>query len=45
MSRNSKDDEMTDFYKLLNSFLDEHEATTIETNDRKNSILSYVKSI
>ena len=36
---------MTDFYELLNSFINTHKATTDETNNRKNIILSYVKPL
>ena len=34
---------MIDFYKLLNSFINAHVAITVETKDRKDRILSYVK--
>ena len=44
MSLDSKYDVMTDFYEFLNSFINIHK-TTIETNDRKNRILSYVKPL
>ena len=42
MSLDSKYDEMTDFYELLNSFINTHKVTNTETNDPKNRILSYV---
>ena len=45
MSLGSKYDEINDFYVLLKSFINTHEATTAETNDRKNKILSYVKPL
>ena len=44
-SLGSKYDDMTDFYELLNSFINTHKATTDETNNRKNIILSYVKPL
>ena len=34
---------MIDFHALLNAFINTHEASTTETKDRKNRILSYVK--
>ena len=34
---------MIEFYKLLNSFINAHVAITIETKDRIDRILSYVK--
>ena len=43
MSLDSKYDEMTDFHKLLNSFINTHVAITVETKDCKDRILSYVK--
>ena len=45
MSRGSKYDQMIDFHTLLNAFINTHEATTTETNDWKNGILSYVKQL
>ena len=42
MSRGSKYNEMSDFYTLLNAFINTHKATNTETNDRKSRILSYV---
>ena len=36
---------MSDFYALLNAFINTHNATNIEANDRKNRILSHVKSL
>ena len=45
ISLDSKYDEMTDFYTLLNAFINTHKATNTETNDRKNRILSYVKPL
>ena len=44
-SLESKYNEMTDFYGLLNSFINTHKATTDEANDRKNEILSHVKPL
>ena len=38
-------DEIDDFYKLLDSFINTHKATTNETKIRKNKILSYVKPL
>ena len=43
MSLGSKYDEMNDFYTLLNVFINTQEATTTETNDSKNRILSNLK--
>ena len=40
-----KYDEIKDFYTLLNAFISTHKATTDETKDRKNRILSYVKPL
>ena len=34
----SKYDEMTNFHKLLDLFINTHKATNIETSDRKNKI-------
>ena len=45
MSLGSKYDEMGDFYTLLNAFINTHKAIATETNDRKNRILSYVRSL
>ena len=45
MPFDSKYNEMTDFHELLNSFINIHKATTDETNNRKNRILSYVNPI
>ena len=45
MSLGSKYDEMNEFYTLLNAFTNTHEATTTETTDRKNGILSNVKQL
>ena len=46
MSLGSKYDEMNDFYALLNSFINRHEATTTETKDRKDGIvMNYVKPL
>ena len=36
---------MIDFYDLLNSFINVHVAITVETKDRKDRILSYVKPL
>ena len=36
---------MKDFYTLLNAFISTHKATTNETNDCKNRILSHVKPL
>ena len=38
----SLDSKYDDFHALLNAFINTHEATTTETKDRKNRILSYV---
>ena len=45
MSLDSKYDEMIDFYELLNSFINTHEAITTETKGRKDRILSYFKPL
>ena len=45
MSLASKYVEMIDFYKLLNLFINAHVAITVETKDRKDRILSYVKAL
>ena len=45
MSLGSKYYEMSDFYELLNSFINTHESTTTEAKDRKDRILSYVKPL
>ena len=45
MCLGSKYDEMGDFYELLNSFINTHEATTTEKKVRKDRILSYVKPL
>ena len=45
MSLDSKYVEMIDFYKLLNLFINVHVAITVETKDRKDRILSYVKPL
>ena len=45
MSLDSRYVEMIDFYKLLNSFINAHIAITVETKDRKDRILSYVKPL
>ena len=45
MSLDSKYVEMIDFYKLLNLFINAHVAITVETKDRKDRILSYVKPL
>ena len=42
MSLDSKYVGMTDFHKLLNSFINTHKIITDETNNHKNKILSYV---
>ena len=42
MSLGSKYNEISDFYTLLNAFINTHKATNTETNDHKNRILSYV---
>ena len=36
---------MIDLHTLLNAFINTHKATTNETNDLKNIILSYVKRL
>ena len=43
MSLGSKYDEINDFYTLLNTFINTHEAITTETKDRKNRIMNNVK--
>ena len=43
MSPDSRYIDMNDFYKLLNSFINADVAITVETKDRKDRILSYVK--
>ena len=45
MSFGSKYNEMIDFYMLLSAFISRHKAITDETRDRKNRILSYVKTL
>ena len=45
MSLGSKCDEMNDFYKLLDSFINIHEATTTETKDRKYRIMKNVNQL
>ena len=45
MSLDSKYSVMTDFYGLLNSFINTHKATINETNYRKNRILNHVKPL
>ena len=36
---------MSDFYTLLKTFINTHKATNIETKDRKDRILKYVKPL
>ena len=43
MSLGSKYDEMNDFYKLLDAFINTYEANTTETKDRKDRIMKNVK--
>ena len=45
MSLGSKQDEMNDFYKLFNSFINTHEATTTETKHCKDRIRNNVKQL
>ena len=45
MSLGSKYNEISDFYALLNAFINTHEATTTETKDRKNRIMNNVKQL
>ena len=45
MSRDSKNDKMTNFHELLDSFINAEKATNSETRDGKNRILSYVKRL
>ena len=45
MSRDSKNDKMTNFHELLDSFINAKKATNSETRDGKNRILSYVKRL
>ena len=42
MSLGFRYNEINDFYELLDSFINTLVATTNETNDRENRILSYV---
>ena len=42
MSLGFRYNEINDFYELLDSFINTLKATTNETNDRENRILSYV---
>ena len=42
MSLGFRYNEINDFYELLDSFINTLEATTNETNDLENRILSYV---
>ena len=41
----SKYDKMNDFYALLNEFINTHEATFTETNDRTNRIMKNVNQL
>ena len=45
MSLGSKYNEMNDFYTILNAFINTHEATTTETQDRKDRILINIKRL
>ena len=45
MSLGSKYGEINDFYKVLNAFINTHEATTTETKDLKNRILNNVQQL
>ena len=45
MSRDSKNDKMTNVHELLDSFINAEKATNSETRDGKNRILSYVKRL
>ena len=45
MLPNSKNDKMTNFHKLLDSFINTDKATNTETSDGKNRIFSYVKRL
>ena len=45
MSPGSKNGEMNDFYKLLNVFINTHEANTTETKDLKNRIMNNIKQL
>ena len=45
MSLDSKFDEMSDFYMLLKTFNSAQKKTSIETKDRKDRIMKYVKPL
>ena len=45
MSRGSKCDEINDFYALLNTFINTHEAAATETKDRKSRIMNNMKQL
>ena len=45
ISLGSKHDEINDFYKLFNSFINMHKATTNETKDRKDKTIKYDKPL
>ena len=45
MSLGSKQDDMNDFYTLLNAFINTHEPTTTETKDCKYRIMNNVKQL
>ena len=45
MSLGPKYNEMSDFYALLNVFINTDEATTTETKDRKNRIMKNLKQL
>ena len=45
MTLSCKHDEMNNFYTLLDSFINTHEAITNETKYHKDRIMKYVKSL
>ena len=45
MSPDSKNDKMSNFHELLDSFINADKATNTETTDGKNRILSYVRRL
>ena len=45
VSLGSKNNEMSDFYTLLNAFINTHEASTTETKSRKNRIMNNVNQL
>ena len=45
MPLGSKNGEMNDFYELLNVFINTHESSTTERQDRKNRIMNNIKQL